>query len=240
MLDQQKMQALSEIRALQGISVAAVATMLGVSAPSVSRFEVGIPAISADTYLPQICSMLSINPDFLNGKTDYPFIPGSFLRFYVRGLKSRVYSLAWLEVIMKYAEKVDLICLLRRKNNNIVAVVAKDNQGSIFLISIEIPLPVKTLFDCLRERYASDSKHKADATAIEYFDSKGELGVTPIEDLKNFNKLSCEALIERELSKVLSESEQRLIAKIRKANMSADEAIEKLGLAARNPFLRTS
>ena len=145
---------LPEIRKLQNISQDTVAGNLGVNRVSIARLEAGIPAL-AQHYKERICDMLQINREFLFGEDKYPFVPNAFIKFYVKSLSYRLRPMAWFDLLLRYTEKIDMLLLLgllrRKKKGNVVAVCIKDDRGSVFLISIDVPLKWETAMNCIKE-----------------------------------------------------------------------------------------
>jgi transcriptional regulator with XRE-family HTH domain len=197
-----KWETLLETRKLQNLSQDEIAVKLGINQSSVARAEVGIPAISAE-YITQMCNILSVNPDFLKDKSGYPFEPGAFIKFYIKGLSARARPLAWMDLLMQYTEKINILILLREKNNNVFAVCAKDDKDTVFLISVDVPLTRKAVFDQMEKQY----KKAGSYIVSEHF------FFTP--DLENWSREDIENLIDKAFADVLSNEEKKLIKLIR-------------------------
>ncbi|MFI5294336.1 MAG: helix-turn-helix domain-containing protein [Thermodesulfovibrionales bacterium] len=213
--------ALAEIRNLLGITKAEVAVRLGVNGSSVARKEAGIPALS-DDYIPQICAMLSVNEAFLSGKTSYPFLPNSFSIFHVKGLKNRISPLGWLNLLITYSENIKLLLLLRRKSDNVVAACVKDDKDSVFLISVEIPLLFKTVFEYIGKQ----AEGKVRVTEKECFDSPNIASPHTFSDIAHYSRDLVESMIEDAFADVLSDKEKELVKFIRGKNVPIEKMID--------------
>jgi transcriptional regulator with XRE-family HTH domain len=214
--------ALSIVRELQAIPKSEIAKRLGVHPSSVGRTEAGIPALSSE-YISTMCKILSINESFLYEKTTYPFSPKSFLKFYVRGLSSRLKPLKWLEFLADYSENLKLLLLLRRKSDNVVAACVEDDKNSVFLISVEIPLSFKTVFEYTRKQ----PERKVRVAAREFFDSPNILSPhTSFSDIAHYPRNLVESMIEDAFAEFLSDKEKELIKVIRQNSSPIKKMIE--------------
>jgi transcriptional regulator with XRE-family HTH domain len=215
-------KALSEIRDLQGVTKAEIAKKLGVHPSSVGRIEAGVPALSGE-YVAKICAMLSVNEDFMSGKTDYPFLPKSYLILKVRGLNNRLRPLGWLELLISFSKRLEILLLLRRNKDTVVAACVKDDRDSVFLISIEIPLLFKTIFEYTRKQ----PEGKIQITAEEYFDSPNTVSFHgSFSDIAHYPKDLVESMIEDALAGLLSDKEKELIKVVRKKDVPIEKMIE--------------
>ncbi|MBU4491042.1 MAG: helix-turn-helix domain-containing protein, partial [Euryarchaeota archaeon] len=194
---------IAEIQDLLGIRKSEIARALDVHPSSVGRTEAGIPALSGE-YISRICAMLSINEDFLYESADYPFLPESFLIFKVRGLKNRLRHLGWLELLISCSTNLKVLLLLRRKRDSVVAVCVQDDRNSVFLISIEIPLSFKTVFEYVRKQ----PKEKVRIIAQEYFDSLDILSPHhSFSDIAHYQRDTIESMIEDAFASYPSEKQ---------------------------------
>lgn len=214
---------LLEIRKLLGISQTELARELGVHHSSIARVEAGVPALSAE-YIHKLCVMLSINETFLYEKSDYPFLPKSFLVFKVRGLSSRLRPLSWLDLLMKYSRGLKVLLLLRRKTDNVVTACVKDYRDSLFLVSIEFPLPFKNVF----EHVGKQPEEKILLHAKEFFDRLNVLSpLRSFEDIAHYPRKMIDSMIEEAFEDVLSEKEKELIRTIRRNKIPVEKMIEQ-------------
>ena len=92
-----------------------------------------------------------MDKSFLAGKSNYPFKPGSFIKFYIKGLSYRFRSLIWLDLLFKHTEKLNVPPLIKGKKGNVVVTCVKDDRGSVFLIFIEVPLKCLDVFYYVEE-----------------------------------------------------------------------------------------
>ncbi len=222
-----------QIRKLQNISQAELAKKTGVNQSSIARWEAGIPAI-ADEYISKTCEILSIKKSFLDGKTDYPFKHAAFIKFFIKGLSYRLHPFAWLEMLLQYSD-LKILLLLREDTDKVIAACVQDDHGSIFLISIEIPLTWKDFFD-FQNQYSTKGTHKALITTKHFFSAKGTLGLYHFfNDIVKFSRDDIARKIEEAFSDVLSDEEKKLIAFTRENKIPADimtklssDSIEKI------------
>ena len=205
----------SQIRKLQGISQSELAKRISVNPSSIARWEAGIPAI-ADGYISKACEILSIDKNFLTGESDYPFKPGAFIKFYVEGLPYRLRPLIWLDLLFEYTENFKILFLIKIDKGNVVAACAKDNRGSIFLVSIEVPLKWKEVFDYTKKY--SDKKEKINIATEYFFGIQDELVFSKSFSylLVEQSKEDIEKKIDQVFADILSDEERKLIELIRR------------------------
>ena len=216
---------LSQIRKLQGISQQDIAQKIGVRRATVAQYEAGIPSIGAPK-IELLCDVLSVDKEFLDGKASYPFRSGSFIKFYVRGLSYRLHPLIWLDLLLRYTKGVKVLLLRKGKKNDVVAACARDNRGSIFLISIEVPLTWMEAFDYRKhsaERAGTSmvTKNLFDLILGEYSDDILS-GLRPrkfFPYLENWSREKIEKTLDKAFADILSEEESGLIELIRKKEM---------------------
>ena len=213
---------LAEIRELQGIRKSLIAEKIGVHPSSVGRLEAGIPALSAE-YISKICAILSINEAFLYEKSDYPFLPQSFLIFRVKGLKVRFRPLGWLELLSKYTSKLKVLLLLPMNKENVVAACVQDDKDSVFLISVEIPTSYKTVFEYRRKQ----PEDKIDVVANGYFDAPNVLSHRhSFSDIATYPRDMIQSMIEDAFASSLTIEERNLIRIVRKNKIPIEKMIE--------------
>ena len=130
---------IKELRKATGENQGLIAERLHIERSSISKIESGIPALSKDV-VKMIASIFSINPDFIDGKTDNAFVPGSFLklkiRHYVDILGGSSMVLPFL--IMLNTQKISIVFLLEKFK--VKYILAKDELNSIFVMEIAFNL----------------------------------------------------------------------------------------------------
>jgi transcriptional regulator with XRE-family HTH domain len=220
----EKILILSEMRKLQNISRDEIAKKLGINQSSVARAEVGIPAISAE-YITQMCNILSVNPDYLKDKSDYPFIPGAFIKLHIKGLSARIRPLAWLDLLLKYTKRIDILLLLQEGKGNVVAACAKDDKDTVFLVSVDIPLTREYVLNCPDPRFIKSEKVRM---AINYFfHAHGKLDFyKSFASLDKMSKEDIENLIDKAFADVLSNEEKKLIKLIREKKIPINNVFD--------------
>jgi transcriptional regulator with XRE-family HTH domain len=126
---------IKELRRATGENQGLIAERLNIERSSISKIESGIPALSQEV-IKKIASIFSINPDFIDGRTDNAFVPESFLklkiRHYVDILGGSSMVLPFL--IMLNTQKISLIFLLEKFK--VKYILAKDELNSIFVMEI--------------------------------------------------------------------------------------------------------
>ncbi len=213
---------LLQIAELAGISQSKMANELGKNQSSVSRVFGGIPALSAE-YISRICEMLQINENFLHEKSDYPFLPGSFVKFKIGGLKARRQPFTWFELLANVSQSLKVLLLLSEKKGNVVVACVKDDKGSIFLVSVEIPLPLRSVF-----AYAQKYSTKKIILKAEFFFDPRVLGpYRSVDDfIASYDKNAVDTLIEDSLLDVLTPQEKKLIRIVRRKKIPIEKIIE--------------
>ena len=130
---------IKELRKATGENQGLIAERLNIERSSISKIESGIPALSQDV-IKMIASIFSINPDFIDGKTDNAFVPGSFLklkiRHYIDILGGSSMVLPFL--IMLNTQKISIVFLLEKFK--VKYILAKDELNSIFVMEIAFNL----------------------------------------------------------------------------------------------------
>lgn len=126
---------IKELRKATGENQGLIAERLHIERSSISKIESGIPALSQDV-IKKIASIFSINPDFIDGKTDNAFVPESFLklkiRHYVDILGGSSMVLPFL--IMLNTQKISIVFLLEKFK--VKYILIKDELNSIFVMEI--------------------------------------------------------------------------------------------------------
>lgn len=126
---------IKELRRATGENQGLIAERLHIERSSISKIESGIPALSQEV-IKKIASIFSINPDFIDGKTDNAFVPGSLLklkiRHYVNILGGSSMILPFL--IMLDTQKLSIVFLLEKFK--VRFILAKDELNSIFVMEI--------------------------------------------------------------------------------------------------------
>ncbi|MGD0887217.1 MAG: helix-turn-helix transcriptional regulator [Thermodesulfovibrionales bacterium] len=120
-----------------------LATLVGVDRSAISKFESGIPALDKEKLL-RIAPELSIDQDFILGRSLNPFQSKNLIRVLIPGLI--VSDSSFFYLLISNAAKVEFISLVPELNIieaianlglpgiPISAVAAKDEKGNIFLI----------------------------------------------------------------------------------------------------------
>ena len=198
------MKLLNQIRKLQGISQQDIAQKIGVGRTTVAQYEAGAPAIGAvKTKL--LCDVLSMNEEFLSNRSNYPFKPGSFLRFYIKVLLHRFRPLTWLDLLCRHTEKLNILLLTRGKKGNIAVTCIKDDRDSVFLVFVEVPLLLMEVSSYL-ETYRDQNKvakveiavkHLSDITLTDSLPDSLPLSQNPSFYLKDFSKKDIEDTIDK-------------------------------------------
>jgi len=126
---------IKELRKATGENQGLIAERLHIERSSISKIESGIPALSQEV-IKKIGSIFSINPDFIDGKTDNAFAPESFLklkiRHYVDILGGSSMVLPFL--IMLNTQKISIVFLLEKFK--VKYILIKDELNSIFVMEI--------------------------------------------------------------------------------------------------------
>lgn len=202
---------LIDIGDFQGISQSKIARKLGVNQSSVSRKIAGIPALSSE-YKTPICEILSVDNKFLDGLSDYPFLPGAFVKFRIRGLRARRRPLAWLKLLCQHARHLDVLLLLKEDNTHVAVACVKDDRESIFFVFVEIPLRMQGVSDLI----STQPKDKVRFKAITYFDSTTLGFHRNAHDIEHYERNTVDFLIDDSMLDVLSDEEKDIIRDIRK------------------------
>jgi len=212
-----------EIAKFQGISQSEIARRLDVHQSSVSRALGGVPAVGPERILKkEICSMLSIDEEFLSEKSNYPFLPTSFVRFRIRGLKARRHPLAWLELLNNYSEELKVLLFLQENLKRVEVACVKDNKDSIFFVFIEIPVSREKFFDYV----GKGRQNKVFVVVNEFFDSTTVGLYRSADDIADYDYGTLDSLIKEAFSYILTDTERRLIQVVRENKVSIEKVIE--------------
>jgi transcriptional regulator with XRE-family HTH domain len=149
---------IKELRRATGENQGLIAERLHIERSSISKIESGIPALSQEV-IKKIASIFSINPDFIDGRTDNAFVPESFLklkiRHYVDILGGSSMVLPFL--IMLNTEKISIVFLLEKFK--VRYLLAKDELNSIFVMEIVFNLKLdEALANILSSAYIAKKK----------------------------------------------------------------------------------
>lgn len=143
-----------------GLSQLDVAGTVKIDRSAISHFEAGRATISSDK-LHDMASLLHINPDYIDGKSEIPFKSDDLIKFYVKGL---IPELEALYILILYNQQLELISLIPPMNIlerlktlpsfrtlaalfdthtlfglMIYAVAARDAENNIFLVRHKNP-----------------------------------------------------------------------------------------------------
>lgn len=220
---------LKKVREFQGIRQTEIARQLGINQVSVAQIENNIPALNKD-YISKICKILSIDEEFLYNKSDHLFIPNSFLKFRVKGLKARVSPLAWLDLILKYSNAAKVLLLTRENKTSVLTACVKDDRNSIFFVRIDIPLTFQKVFDYIRELPKNKSS-KIPVSVKSFFDSLDVASPSTyrsFDGIAHYDRNAVNSLIEEAFVELLTDKEKELILKIREKSIDPHILIQHI------------
>jgi len=221
-----KGEILKKVRELQDITQSEIALRLAVDQTSVVKIENNIPALTRE-YIVRVCKILSIDENFLEGKSNYLFLPKSFLKFRISGIKARISPLAWLDLILSYSNTAKVLLLTRENKPQLVGACIKDDRNSIFFVRIEIPLTFQKVFD-----YVNDlPESKRDTIYIlakSFFMHPEHHLISSFDDIAHYDREAVNSLIENAFVEVLTEKEKELILKIREKNIDLNFLLKNL------------
>lgn len=213
-----KGQILKKVRELQGITQIEIARKLGIDQTSINKIENNISALNKE-YISKICKILSINEEFLYNKSDYLFIPKSFLKFRVKGLKARVSPFAWLDLISGYSSAARVLLLVRENKASVLCACVKDDRDSIFFVRIDIPLTFQKVFDYIKE-LPNNKRDNIPVLVKSFFDRLDVAGIYHSFDaIAHYDRNAVNSLIEEAFVEVLTDKEKELILKIREKSI---------------------
>jgi len=120
-----------------------LAALAGVDRSAISKFEAGIPALDREKLL-KIAPELSIDQDYLLGRSLNPFQSKSLIKVLIPGLI--VSDSSFFYLLISHADKIEFVSLVPELNIieaiaklglpgiPIASVAAKDEKGNFFLI----------------------------------------------------------------------------------------------------------
>ena len=209
---------------LQGLKQTALSGLLGVKQSSISRASGGLKAVSQERFS-SICPRLGINPEFALDKTDYPFLPGGFIKLTIKGLKYMLQPFAWLELLLAYCNKLTILLLLQQKNNRVEAICISDDRGTIFLLTVEI----RFFMDDFVEFIKDGRENRINLYGRTFFDNKTAGLYRTAADISGFDRNRIDRLIKKTLTTQLSDEECELILATRESCVPVPEILKFMG-----------
>jgi hypothetical protein len=208
---------------LQGITQTQLSQWIDVKQSSVSRASGGLKSVSLDKFA-IICSRLGIDPDFLHDKSDYPFIPHTFLKFSIGGVKHSLQPFSWLKLLLNYSQKLTILLLLQKKNDRVEAVCMKDHRGTVFFVTITTKIYMQDFFDFFKNR----PQDGITLLAKPFFDNKSAGLYRTASDIASFDRSSIDKLIKTALLDILTEEERTLIKTIRESGVPIVDILQSI------------
>ncbi len=149
---------IKELRKATGENQSRIAEQFNVERSSISKIESGIPALSEDI-IKGVAAIFSINPDFIDGKTDNAFLPGSFLRMKIRHYVAILggSSMVLPFLIILNTNETSVVFLL--KKFKVKYILIKDEFNSIFIIELIFNLKLdEAVQNILGDAYTTKKK----------------------------------------------------------------------------------
>ena len=130
---------------------------------------------------------------------------------------------AWLDLLLKYSQKLKILLLLKSLKERVEVACIKDTHGSVFLVFIGIPISWKSFFDYaskegLEDRVVMVAKHFFDAASAGFYQSA--------DDISHYNMTDVDSLMEEAFSEFLTEDERQLIRVARATNIPIKKIID--------------
>ena len=187
---------IKELRKASGLKQSHIADLLSVERSGISKIESGVPALSQDV-IRKMASIFKINPDFIDGKADNAFLPGSFLKLRIRHYID-VFggsSMALPLLIMLDTQRISFVFLLNRFK--VEYILAKDELGSFFVMEIVFNLKLDDAISRIINSAAAARKKMTMKALPLSHDLAGKLRSTT---LKKEDILHCFGAGKREIS----------------------------------------
>ena len=130
------------VRLAQRIRQGDVARQVSISHPSLTQFEKGNITLALTTLL-RIAPLINVDPRYVSGESDQPFLPNTFITVKIPNGYLRTADLSLLSVLADNNKKLEVILLIvpilfykkalrSLYEAPVLAMAVKDNQGNIF------------------------------------------------------------------------------------------------------------
>ena len=127
-------------RTAQGVTQTALAAAAGTARECVNRFEKGTESLSPRTYY-KMALGLNFSPTFLQGLTTCPFSSSKLIKMKLPDAGAEI-DYAMIHFLAEHCRRLEVVFLWGRfrsrpnapsPENHVRAIVARDNEGNIFL-----------------------------------------------------------------------------------------------------------
>ena len=127
-------------RTAQGVTQTALAAAAGTARECVNRFEKGTESLSPRTYY-KMALGLNFSPTFLQGLTTCPFSSNKLIKMTLPDAGAEI-DYAMIHFLAEHCRRLEVVFLWGRfrswknalsQENHVRAIVARDNEGNIFL-----------------------------------------------------------------------------------------------------------